>query len=429
MNTISSLAGILLSLLPVFTQPSGMLFVNLTVGWILCPMRRTVTAMLGFGDPEGKHSHDAYHRLLREGAWVCAELFQRWAAWVIAEHCARGKVILQTDDTVHKKTGRKVDGAKYCRDAVRSTGAKVVFAWGLQFVPLCVRIIPPWGGEPISIPINVRLYRKGGPSLLDLVEEMVTELAEWLPTRDFCLVGDGFYASLAGRALPRTQIISRIRHDAALYDMPPTRKANARGRRPKKGPRLPTPAQLASRARRWTLVETVERGQDRKRLVHTQRVLWYKVGKDQPFLLVISRDPEGKEKDDFFFTTDLDMAPADVISEFANRWAIEDTFRNAKQYLGAEEPQTWCGEGPERVGALAYLLYGVVWLWYLKHAHGNVPLPSRPWYASKAMPSFRDALAALRRTLWLHRFSQPVLTRAQMQENQITLVEALAYAA
>ena len=87
---------------------------------------------------------------------------------------------------------------------------------------------------------------------------------------------------------------------------------------------------MAPRVRKWKLVETLERGKKRTRLVHTRLVLWYHVQPDRSVLLVISRDPSGKEKDDFFFTTDLDMHPATVISEFANRWPIEDTFRNTK---------------------------------------------------------------------------------------------------
>ena len=56
---------------------------------------------------------------------------------------------------------------------------------------------------------------------------------------------------------------------------------------------------MATRARKWVPVETVERGKHRTRLVYTRTVLWYHVLPDRPVLLVISRDPEGKEKDDF----------------------------------------------------------------------------------------------------------------------------------
>ena len=296
-------------------------------------------------------------------------------------------------------------------------------------MPLCLRVIPPWGGEPLALPISFRVYRKGGPTLLDLVEQMINELAERFPQRRFYLVADGFYAPLAGRDLERTQVNSRIRRDAALYEMPPRRRAKKRGRPRKRGRRLPCPSRMAETVRAWTRVRTVERGRKRTRLIYTREVLWYAVAPDRPVLLVISRDPAGKEKDDFFLTTDLALAGATVVSEFANRWPIEDTFRNAKQFLGAEQPQCWKGSGPERAVAFAYFLYGLVWLWYIKHGYGSVPLPSMPWYLEKSTPSFQDALAALREALWHKRIYQTVPRDAQMNKILKLLVTALSRAA
>lgn len=62
----------------------------------------------------------------------------------------------------------------------------------------------------------------------------------------------------------------------------------------------------------------------------TRPVLWYAVKPDQQVLLVIVRDVAGIQRDDFFFTTD----PVDVATEYACRWAIEDTIRAVKQHLG-----------------------------------------------------------------------------------------------
>ena len=133
--------------------------------------------------------------------------------------------------------------------------------------------------------------------------------------------------------------------------------------------------------------------------MYARPVIWYHVS-HSPILLVISRDPEGKEKDDFFFTTDLHATPSDVIEAFAGRWSIEDTFKNTKQLLGAEHPQTWKGPGPERAAVIGLWLYSAVWAWFLRHRHKTHALPFRPWYSKKTHPSFADALAALRRVLW-----------------------------
>ena len=66
---------------------------------------------------------------------------------------------------------------------------------------------------------------------------------------------------------------------------------------------------MARRVRWWRLVTTTERGQVRKRWVYTRQVLWYRVSKT-PVLLVIRRDPEGHERDDFFFTTGVSLTAA-----------------------------------------------------------------------------------------------------------------------
>jgi hypothetical protein len=87
---------------------------------------------------------------------------------------------------------------------------------GLNLVVLAIEVLPPWGGEPLALPINVRLYKKGGPSHLDLMQPMVEEVAGWLPDHSFVLCCDGAYASLAGRKLPFTHLASPY-HRACDY--------------------------------------------------------------------------------------------------------------------------------------------------------------------------------------------------------------------
>lgn len=125
-------------------------------------------------------------------------------------------------------------------------------------------------------------------------------------------------------------------------------------------------------------MRTEERGKARERLVLCREALWYTVCPDRPVLLVISRDPGGKERDDYFFTTDLSASPAEVVSCYAGRWSIEDTFRSVKQYLGGQDPQTWRGKGPERAAAFSFILYSLVWFFYIQTQGAKktwIPLP------------------------------------------------------
>lgn len=413
-----------------FTQPSFDLFSKLLAGWILCPGRRTVTRIIRVIDADGAHAHDAYHRFLRAGAWSMKTLWKTAALAIVAALHLLGTLFLDLDDTLFHKSGRKVNGAGIFRDAVRSCGKTVVYALGLNLVILTLRIKPPWGGEPIGLPINLRLYRKGGPSHLDLGEEMIKEVAEWFPKLRFVLSTDGAYASLAGRNLPRTHVVSRMRRDAALYELPPRRKKRGRGRPRKKGKRLPSPMDMARRRKKgWVRTAVDERGRSVERLILALPVLWYAVCPDREVLLVIVRDPDGKQEDDFFFTTDLEAGGAAVAGQYAGRWSIEDTNKNVKQFLGGEDPQTWKDEGPERASALSCWLYSAVWLWYLKTHGTKISWPTLPWYPAKTRPSFADALAALRRSLWRSRIFSMSGHEAHSLKILDSLIEALATAA
>jgi hypothetical protein len=414
-----------------FTAPSFAIFTDLMAGWVCAPGRRTITAMITVADPAGRRAHDAYHRFVRDGAWSMNRLWRVLTCHLVTSLCPTGAVELACDDTLFHHDGPKVHGAGIFRDAVRSTLRRVVYARGLNLVVITLQVHPPWGGCPVAVPVNVRVHNKHDTTTtIAHAAAMITEIAGWLPERCFHLVADGAYATLAGADLPRTQITSRMRRDAALFESPPPRTGR-RGRPRTRGDRLPTPTQLSDTLpqRAWNKVAVDVRGATRDRLVHTRDVLWYRVNKTDLVRLFIVRDPDGREPDDYFFTTDLHATGDHVASRYAARWAIEVCFRDVKQDLGGQTPQSWKRRGPERAAALSLWLHATIWCWYLTtHPTGATWTP-RPWYPTKATPSFLDALAALRRVLWSQRIT--IMSRPGAEESKITdaLLDTLAYAA
>ena len=415
----------------VFAAPSFAIFTDLVTGWVCAPGRRTITNMIAVADPAGRRAHDAYHRFVRDGAWSMSRLWRALATHLLATSCPTGVVELACDDTLFHHEGRQVEGAGTFRDAVRSTLGRVVYARGLNLVVITLTIRPPWGGTPIAVPINVRVHKKhDATTTIAHAAAMLEEIAGWLPDRCLHLVADGAYATLAGADLPRTQLTSRMRRDAALFEPAPPRTGR-RGRPRTKGERLPTPTQLSQTlpADAWTRIEVDVRGTTRTRLIHTRDVLWYRVNKHDLVRLVIVRDPDDVEPDDYFFTTDLHATGADAVARYASRWAIEVCFRDVKQDLGGQNPQTWKRRGPERAAALSLWLHATIWCWYLQtHPTGRTWTP-RPWYPHKSTPSFLDALAALRRVLWSQRIT--TMSRSTAEEPKITeaILDTLAYAA
>lgn len=334
---------------------------------------------------------------------------------------------LDVDDTLFHKSGRKVEGAGNFRDAIRSTHQRVVYALGLNLVVLTLRVRPPWGGEPLGLPINVRLFRKGGSTHNELAQGMLEEVAGWFPGHGFVLCGDGAFASLAAVGLARTQVVSRMRRNAALYEAAPPRTGK-RGRPRKKGERLPSLQGLAAQAG-WERHELELRGTSVTRLVYARPVLWYRMWQDCQVLLVIVRDPEGAQNDDYLFTTDLSASGRWVAETYAGRWSIEDTFRSTKQFLRGEDPQCWKRKGPERAAGLSLWIYSAVWLWYVTTQGTKTSWPRLPWYRSKRTPSFLDALATLRQVLWRERIFATSTSGSLSPKITDALVETLARAA
>lgn len=432
---ISTWTDIIQHFLPVFTAPTGQIFLHLVTGWVLCTARRTICGILPFADPLGTRSHDAFHRFFPTAKWTLSHLWKILAILLVKIFYPKGTIPLDIDDTLFYRAGRQVwawpsltgDGASTWRDPIRST-FNVVFARGLNLVVLTLRVSPPWGGEPIGLPVNMRLRRKDGPSHIDLAVSMLTEMTQWLPKRRFSCHCDGFYTALIERRPAEAHITCRMRKDAIIYDLPPKLDKQPLGGRRVRGERIPPPAQLTANITDWKKVKTVERGKKRKRLVWSKIVIWYNVSL-KPVRLVISRDPDGKEKDDFLVTTDIGLSERRVVGGFAGRWSIEDTFRNSKQLLGAGQPQTFRRCGPERAAGVGLWLYSVVWLWYLRPLRGCRWLPRMPWYRAKSRPSFADALAALRRELWQERIN--FMFDNSIGHNKIPefLITALCYAA
>ena len=396
-----------------FTKPSRMLFQAIAIAWILCPLRRTLTGIYQIAKPECVRSHDAYHRFFRCGAWNFFNLWRRLAIVLVGRLIPEGLLEVDIDDTLLHHTGLKVNGAGWWRDAVRSTGTRFVSALGLNMLVVTLRITAPWGGEPLGLPILVMLHRKKDIKLSDMAVSALQTVTGWFPERTFRCCADGAYAApLIPLGTDRITVVSRIQCNAALYDLPPKRKAGQRGRPQKRGKRLNTPERFSKTANKWVRVETDERGKKRTRLVYTKVVLWYSVF-ESPVLLVISRDPDGIEKDDYFVCSSTEALPSDVVSAYAGRWSIEDTFRNVKQFLGAQEPQLWVGKGPDRAGSFSFFLYSLTWCWFLSIAYkGKQTWTTQPWYTSKKRPSFQDALALLRLTIWRERIIASSILKA-----------------
>jgi len=413
----------------VFTEPTARTWQQIALGWVLNRGPATVTAIFRtLGDTADRH-WTVYEKFFYQAAWcfstLCAVLLQRVVYPLLREAAQAGAsemvADLAIDDTTAGRCGKHVAHAGWFKDA-SATGPShrgTVIHWAHNWLVGAVTLrLPGWPLLRWVLPVLFTLYRKRTDcnpehpfrTRQQLAGEMIRQAGEALPKVRWRVVADGQYASRdVVRALPENvNLVSRIRRDAAIYALPKARRRGQRGQPAKKGPRLPTPRQLAARRKvGWQKITLFKQGHRVERLVLGITCLWYHVCRDKPIRLVLVRDPVGQETDDFFFCTSATVADAEIVQRYYDRWGVEEAIQEAKQCLGFETTQGWCSKTVNRRAPLAMVLVTLVKVWYARCALQEpalLPEP-QPWYPHKVHPSLVDMLAALRRVLWQHRIT------------------------
>ena len=114
--------GILNSFRSLFSSPSFLLFCSLVPAWCLCTTRHTISGIYRIAAPLSPRAHDSFHRFFRCACWSLEKLWAMLASSLIERFCPTGPVPVLLDDTAFHKTGRKIVGAGWWRDAFLITG-------------------------------------------------------------------------------------------------------------------------------------------------------------------------------------------------------------------------------------------------------------------------------------------------------------------
>jgi hypothetical protein len=331
-------------------------------------------------DHSRRHGLDTSYNFFERSAWTPKGLAYHVGVLIFTRLTFFGAITLLVDDTLAHKRGKSVWGLGWFRDAVASTKKRVATASGNNWVVLAVAVCLPFTKVPIlALPLLARLHLpgKGQPGCVDLANEMLAEVLNGWPGQRFILVGDGAYATagLLRDLDERVTFVGRIRGDAAIYDprVPRTTKSR-RGPKAKKGARRPKPKEAAAKADRkrttsgdgvWQEVSVSVYGCRRSLRALAYEVVWPRVLAYRPIQVVVVRDPSGRMRDAYLFTTDLGASLEWVITQFAWRWSIEVLFRASKQVLDLEAPQQWSRESVEKVAPWVWSMQSVVMVWYL----------------------------------------------------------------
>jgi hypothetical protein len=437
---VSAFDRMLLELSPAFTQPTRKTFHQLAYGWVLTPGVGTVTGMIRtLGAWATKH-WTVYEKFFYRASWSLEQVSQLLLTRLIGPGL-KGVVDLNIDDTTCARRGKHVAFAGWFKDA-SACAQKEVIHWAHNWILSAVTLrMPQLPDHRLALPVQAVLYRKREDCSRDepfvtrhqVAARMVHQVAEALPGIRIRLAVDGQYATrdLLGDLPANAWAVTRLRKDAALHALPGIARQGRRGRKPKKGKRLPTPEHLAQRDGPWQKVDILKQGRSVNRRVFGMTCLWPHVCKTQPVRVLIFRDPTGQEPDDYAICTDPTVPDAEAAQRFYDRWGIEEAIEESKQCLGMERTQGWCPRTVLRQAPMAMIFTSLIKLWYVLHAVDVPELrPVRmPWYGHKRSTSFRDMLSAFRRVLWMHRNSANSPSGGKFSNFVRALIDALCSAA
>lgn len=404
-----------------FTTPSWEHVLVLIMGTVLAPGKRTISACLRMTGRAGTPRFSSYHQILNRARWDPRAIANVLLLMIVQHFVPDGPIVIGLDDTIERRWGRKIAARGIYRDPVRSSHGHFVKASGLRWLSFMVLTPVPWAGVVKALPALTLLAPseranviKGGRHklLTDWARQGALQICRWLPDRRIIFVGDSSFAvhELVHAIKGRATLISRLRLDANLFAPPPTRTKRPPGRPAQKGAPLPKIKTLLpdpkTQWHRICVSAWYGRKQDKILEITSDTAIWYRPGTPPATIRwVLVRDPEGKRDAQAFFSTDVTLDPAEIISLFVRRWQVEVTFAETRAHLGVETQRQWSDKAILRTTPTLLGLYSLITLWACNLMDETSAPYAASWYRKTTL-TFTDAIGAVRLALWVGDISQ-----------------------
>lgn len=385
------------------------------LGMVFARGRRTVTTWLravGINDDFAD-----YYYFLQPLGRKSKELALRLFTLLLVRLIEGQRVLLAVDDSPTKRYGPQVQGAGIHHNPTPGP-ADQKFLYGHIWVTISLVLRHPlW--QTIGLPLLGLLYvrakdigkipKKHGwkfRTKLELAAGAVLRFAALVKTAGKTLwtVVDGAYAKrpfLWPLRAARITIVSRLRKDAALRTVPIQPKTKRRGRPRKYGNKRIHLARRAAHRRSWQQVSCFVYGQLVTKTIKTFLATYRPAG--GLIRVVIVKEDHGCE---FFFCTDPDATPREIVEAFADRAAIEQDFHDVKEVWGAGQQQVrniWTNVAAFNLNLWVHTLVEC-WAWH-KPADEICDRSGSPWDDPYRRPSHADRRKALRRQTLQNEYS------------------------
>ncbi len=397
------------------------------LGMVFARGRRTVTTWLravGIRDDFAD-----YYYFLQPLGRKSKALAQRLFVLLLEKLPLGERLLLAVDDTPTKRYGPQVQGAGIHHNPAPGP-ADQKFLYGHIWVTVSLVLRHSlWGtiGLPLLGLLYVRLkdiakipaqHHWVFQTKLQLAWKALRELVALavLAGKTVWVVFDGAYAKcplLRPLRRARVTVVSRLRKDAALRTVPCPPKTKRRGRPRKYGAQRIHLARRAAHPRSWQQIECSVYGQKTIKTLKTFLATWRPA--DGLIRVVIVKEPHGCE---FFFCTDPDAAPREVVEAFADRAAIEQDFHDVKEVWGSGQQQVrniWTNVAVFNLNLWVQTLVEC-WAWH-KPAEEIRDRDDSPWDDAQRRPSHADRRKALRRQTLQNEYSS--LTTAHRLSSKI----------
>ena len=341
-----------------------------------------------------------------------------------------GRLVFGLDDTPTRRYGPCVEGAGVHHNPTPGpSGARYVYGhvwvtlawlaphplWGAIALPLLARLyvrrkdvgkLPPWYGWPFR-------------TKLELAAELVQWLARWAGwlKRRLWLVCDGAYAKrplLRAARQAGVAVVSRLRRDAALRTVPLPRQPGQRGRPATYGAGRISLAKRAGQRRGWRRAEVELYGERVVKAHKTFLTTWRPAG--GVIRVVLVREPGGWRA---YFCTDPDAPVADILAAVADRFALEQAFKDLKDVWGAGQQQVrnlYANVGAYHLNLWVYTLVEV-WAWRRPGA-ALADRRGSPWDDPTRRPSHADRRRAVQRECLRAEFRAATTGRGQQRKTR-----------
>jgi hypothetical protein len=402
---------------------------RLLLGAVLARGRRTVTAWIrAVGlSREYKPCYTTVAAAGKQADNVSARLVNNVVKPLVAD---QARLTLALDDTPTPRYGPHVQGAGIHHNPTPGPAGSPHVYGHIWVVLGLLAVHPAWG--VIALPLLARMYvravnlpgidpkhRPEFRTKLEMGVELLRWARAWLKYlgKPIWVVADGAYAKAPflkpAMALGMT-VVSRLRKDAALYTLPGPAVSGRAGRPRIYGKDRIALIERAVQRRGWTTGVFDLYGKPAKKRYKTFVATWKPAG--GAIRVVLVDEPGGWVA---FFCTDVSASVAEILATVADRFALETTFRDCKEVIGAGQQQVrfvWANIGAFHICLWTFTMTEA-WAW----GRSEVELVDRsesPWDDPNRRPSHADKRRAWRRELLVEEIRaviHPGLTEAEIQ--------------